>query len=121
MNTPASPDFDGALLPCPFCGSAAKMFNSGVMASDHHEEQWCVSCSSEDCNTFTLGVHDTRFQAIEKWNTRANACRVEVVTVEELLLKCGIPPESDWRNIYRPCVERIQREYPNGVIVKEKL
>lgn len=54
------------LLPCPFCGSDADMFQKD---SDPKWNDWVVHCSDLDC--WANVRHINKADAIRKWNTRA--------------------------------------------------
>lgn len=70
------------LKPCPFCGR-----NNGLLISSiHHRlddivyDQWSVFCDASGGKTgcgAMCGYHDTKTQAIEAWNRRAQPWRGE--------------------------------------------
>ena len=71
-NKPATvPSVDDVvLLPCPFCGGDAKLFNKG-----DREDRYDVGCSTEGC--YVEGGaewwHGDINTLVAMWNTRANA------------------------------------------------
>lgn len=62
----------GAALPCPFCGSAAKVFTREIHDTTPEPRRklyWYV-CNSPQCGVgLTRGEWSER-RALEKWNTR---------------------------------------------------
>jgi Lar family restriction alleviation protein len=55
-----------ALLPCPFCGSGAHLYDG----SPSHIFPHFVLCGSNECSAQTAFAH-TEAGAIELWNRRA--------------------------------------------------
>lgn len=51
----------GALLPCPFCGTEARLCEGSSM--------WWVECADSGCDG--QQCHDTKEQVIVAWNTRS--------------------------------------------------
>lgn len=62
----------GALLPCPFCGGAARsLLVSTPVPGMEDCNYWCVECTKCDSGRF-CGVHgDSQEEAEEAWNVRA--------------------------------------------------
>jgi len=57
------------LKPCPFCGASDP---SEVFVDRHEPRRWAVFCTALDC--IVEGPHRaTKREAIEAWNTRAQA------------------------------------------------
>lgn len=53
------------LLPCPFCGGEAQVFESGAWFVDHFMKYVrCTSCGLQTCD------YKTEAEAVEAWNTR---------------------------------------------------
>lgn len=61
-----SDDTDEALLPCPFCGSKAFVYEH--KAGDKVYGHW-VTCSASDC-TASIDLDIPRDEAIRRWNLR---------------------------------------------------
>lgn len=61
------------LKPCPFCGSAGKMFKAEWLTPDMRYTTYQFGCENEDCpcsaNRFSTAC--TEEKAIAAWNTRA--------------------------------------------------
>ena len=62
------------LLPCPFCGSKAKIFDCDwSQISDSIEVTYSPGCTNYDCIAYGTNFHfDTPEEAVEAWNTRYN-------------------------------------------------
>lgn len=62
---------DQGLLPCPFCGEAAKWVRpmGEWTANGYGPDRWRVSCSTANCWAMTPAT-DTEAEAITAWNTR---------------------------------------------------
>ena len=54
---------DKELLPCPFCGGEAELFDYPEMKA------YCVACL--ECGVETL-IYSSKEKAIKAWNTRIN-------------------------------------------------
>lgn len=70
------------LKPCPFCGSAGKMFKAEWLTPDMRYTTYQFGCGNEDCpcsaNRFSTAC--TEEKAVEAWNTRAErTCAYEFV------------------------------------------
>lgn len=68
-----SKDDNMKLKPCPFCGSKAKVKIKPHMPCEHVMFGYYVTCSNIKCHVLLLtGTRDTKEEAIEAWNTRAD-------------------------------------------------
>lgn len=67
------------LLPCPFCGSEARMLGT--------EHQWFnPACSNPDCGCEWTDSYTTEAEAIAAWNTRAKRGTLTADQVRKVLL-----------------------------------
>lgn len=58
------------LIPCPFCGSAGRVYTVKVAA----ELLYSVECVNEECEMHPMTeLHDTPQEAADVWNQRATA------------------------------------------------
>ena len=56
------------LLPCPFCGGRAKLYER---KNERPSERWYVECMGfSKCGVFPHTYPSTKLEAIEAWNTR---------------------------------------------------
>jgi hypothetical protein len=72
FSTPVAPETGGELLPCPFCGSHAKLFAVAArrMAMDCPDAVVeCAECHVDICK-------DTDAEAVEAWNRRTQAATI---------------------------------------------
>lgn len=65
MTTPAK------LLPCPFCGWEAYLFQWASWASRTDARRWRVSCSNTGCMICPYEDYEEQDRAVAAWNTRA--------------------------------------------------
>jgi Lar family restriction alleviation protein len=54
------------LLPCPFCGEAASVFDDA-----NHSTAWEAACCNSHCSAQPSVWGVTRAEAVTAWNTRA--------------------------------------------------
>jgi hypothetical protein len=93
-------DIVGSLLPCPFCGAAAR-----TDLLPHSGGPGWVQCSECECDQYMC---DTIEEAVAKWNRRAPAQTAPRMTLDEWFLKfnswglshqqlltCAFAPGSD--------------------------
>lgn len=78
------------LLPCPFCGSPAKLYHRDE-PSGWSNTDW-VNCENEECGGGTC-LHETKEIAISAWNRRA------IPPVDGLEVVAFRHPESDWAHV----------------------
>ena len=70
------------LLPCPFCGGEAEVFNP----FDKTAGTWCVICRECACAS---GFEQTEAEAIAAWNTRAERTCHNARKPHENRFKCS--------------------------------
>lgn len=60
------------LLPCPFCGSEAKIFDCDwSQISDSNEVTYSPGCTNYDCIAYgNIANYDTPEEAAKAWNKR---------------------------------------------------
>lgn len=61
---------ENELKPCPKCGCEAELISSQTFAWCN--VYWYVRCTNEDCDEETMLKYDTKREAIEAWNRRAD-------------------------------------------------
>ena len=76
----------GELLPCPFCGSAARFDEDADESSEMHGAHW-IECSNKACAATTNAMFsckdDCRPLLAEKWNRRADEQEMAGVLLAE--------------------------------------
>lgn len=70
------------LLPCPFCGSAAEVYNASCR-NPHDptmiDVHWIADCTKCDCN---IEFNQTEVDAITAWNTRPQPQPIDVGAIK---------------------------------------
>lgn len=70
------------ILPCPFCGQAAKVCRQSASLPEIRATYWQCGCGDTHrtrlCAVHPLAFGDTRAEAITTWNTRAPNPKAEL-------------------------------------------
>lgn len=92
------------LKPCPFCGSAGKMFKAEWLTPDMRYTTYQFGCENKDCpcSADRFSTACTEEVAIAAWNTRAErtGCIKEDETGFLVCSECGAIQPEEWTVYY---------------------
>lgn len=99
------------LKPCPFCGGAASCFEDAT-----HSTAWWVGCYNDPCEIEPSLWAQTKDQATEEWNTRADLPPTDAEVMAHPKVKALVEAAGELSSI----VEGIQGAFNHGAWRDEK-